>query len=115
MLLKFKKTDQFGHPVFSTHGLEEGKQAEKRLVKLAQKLSVAKHNPVWVSEEHGTCLVTCRDLDRDLVPGGTYNIKLDPRLIEQGGQTYANIWLKRCDLVSLPDLGEEIDFDSDSD
>ena len=111
MQLKFKKLDRFDHPVFSTHGVNDSAKTQKKLSKLARKLSYAEYNPVWISEEHGTCLVTCRNKDLKLLEGAVYEVKLSARKVGE----HANVWVEKCKLISKPDVGELVEFDSDSD
>ena len=111
-LMKFKQFDQFSHPVFSTHDVPDQDKAQKKLTRLAKKLERYAFNPVWVSPEHGTCLVTCRNKDqKKLIEGALYEISIEARVVDN----HANIWITKLKLISTPDKGKLISYDSDSD
>jgi hypothetical protein len=113
MQLKYKKTDKFEHPVFSTHGVPNAAKTQKKLSNMATKLDVAEYNPIWVSPEHGTCLVTCRNKDlSDLIEGAIYEVKLSARIVDG---KFANVWVNKLKLKSKPDLGELVEFDDSED
>jgi hypothetical protein len=111
-IMRFKQFDQFSHPVFSTHSVPDQDKAQRKLTRLAKKLECISFNPVWVSPEHGTCLVTCRNKDqKKLIEGALYEITFEARVVD----THANIWIKKLKLISKPEKGRLINYDSESD
>lgn len=110
--LKFKNMDKYGHPVFTTHLVPEAKSTEETLKAMAKKLKKYSWNPIYISEKHGTALVTVRNTDlKKLLPGAVYEVKLSVRIVEK---KHANVWVdNRPLLISRPELGEEIKFDGD--
>tara|TARA_R110001606_G_scaffold322111_2_gene469008 strand:+ start:1165 stop:1530 length:366 start_codon:yes stop_codon:yes gene_type:complete len=110
--LKFKELDRFDHPKMSTHATADAQKTERKLRKMAKKLDVCSYNPIWISEEHGTAIVTLRNKNLNLIEGATYSMKLSARIVR--GE-HANVWADKVKLISKPDLGDLVSFDSDSD
>ena len=109
MQLKFKKLDRFQQVCFSTHGVPDAARTQKKLTKLSKKLAEFNYNPVWVSEEHKTCLVTCKNKDLKLIENGLYEVDLEARAVGD----FVNIWVNKCRLISKPEKGRVISMDSD--
>ena len=114
MLLKFKNLSKFGQSVFSTHGCPDNKKSEKKLRKMAKKLSNYKYSPIWVNADHGTALVTTQSLDRTLIKGAIYEVDLEVQAYE----FRALVFVKKCKLITQPKTGKVMKFcdsdDSDS-
>lgn len=110
MLLKFKSLSKFEQSIFSTHEVPNRKKTEKKLHKMSETLSEFKYNPIWVNEDHGTCLVTTQCLNRKLVKGAIYRVTLECQAYEK----FALINVVDYKLVTKPKKGKVLAF-ADSD
>ena len=99
-LLKFKGLNTYGKAQFSTHGVDNQGKSEKKLTGLYKKLSKFAHNPVWRSPQHGTYIVTCRDVGKvRLIENALYDVSFDIKIVDN---QYANVNLKSHKLISQP-------------